>query len=67
MAEDKKFETVEKPVVKAAPKAETKSVEEQKATAHARLGEILLEYGNLESSIPYSHEYWTLLNVYRAL
>jgi len=66
MADDKKFEpVVEKP--KVTPKAETKSAEEQKAAAHARLGEILLEYGNLESSIPYNHEYWTLLNVYRAL
>lgn len=64
MSEDKKFDppVVEKKVVKA-----EKTAAEQKTATHARLGEILLEYGNLESSIPTSHEYWQLLNVYRAL
>ena len=65
MAEDKKFETVEKP--KVTPKAEVKSAEDQKAAALTKLGEILAEYDNQESTIPLTHEYWTLLNVYRAL
>ena len=34
---------------------------------HARICEILLEYGNEITSIPRSHEYWKLMNRYNGL
>ncbi len=32
-----------------------------------RIGEILKEYNGMESNIPYTHEYWELVNKYRGM
>ena len=52
---------VELPKSKLAPQAT------EKADVLAEIGVILTEFNNLESNIPPSHEYWDLLNRYRAL
>ena len=39
----------------------------EKADMLAKIGVILADYDNMESNIPPGHEYWDLLNRYRAL
>ena len=38
-----------------------------KADVLARLNSILEVYGGLESNIPFNHDYWKILNIYRGM
>lgn len=62
MTENKKFEA---PVVE--KKTFKPAVESEKGDLLKRIGDFLREFDSLESNIPHNHEYWDLLNRYRAL
>lgn len=45
----------------------TPDPKEVKAALLKKIGEILAQYGGLESDVPINHEYWNLVNQYRGL
>lgn len=64
----------EKKADEAADKAEAanvvlkeKELSKERELLQKRVGEIVKEYGGMESSIPLSHEYWTLNNRLKVL
>lgn len=64
---DDKLAVDKLPVKKEVPKAKLTATEQEKSDVLQQIGEILAEYGGLESNIPHSHDYWELTNRYRAL
>jgi len=66
MSDDKK--DFEPPVPKATQlPVKEKATEKERIDLHKKVGEILAEYDNKESNIPLNHEYWDLMNRFRAL
>lgn len=58
-----------KPVVEPTDKEKEKvdkEKEKEKGEVLAKIGDILKEYDNKESNIPLNHEYWGLVNRFRA-